>query len=246
VAQEYLESHEDSHRDLLRRAAKHGAKAGVRVEMLLQAARGVASGILGVAEARPDTGLMLLGWRGPMTLARVRTSIDKAVVQRASCDMAVLRDRGLDQAKRVLIPAGGGPHARLGIELAHRLVTSEEGRLTVLRVLLGKEEPDLRQEEELLHKLVEEVLGEADERVQVKTVRASSVVGGIVAEAQEGEYDLVVIGASEEWFMRNWLFGSIPDVVAERPPCSVLLVRKHEPSAVSWLRRKVKHVTERF
>ncbi len=247
AAQEYLESQEDSHRDLLRRAAKHGAKAGVRVEMLLQAARGAASGILGVAEARPDTGLILLGWRGPMTLARVRTSIDKAVVQRASCDVAVLRDRGLDQAKRVLIPAGGGPHARLGIELAHRLVTSEAGQLTVLRVLLqGREEPDLEQEEELLHKLAEEILGEANERVQVKTVRAVSVVGGIVTEAQEGEYDLVVIGASEEWFMRNWLFGSIPDVVAERARCSVLMVRKHEPSAVSWLRRKLKHISGRF
>ncbi len=159
--------------------------------------------------------------------------------------MAVLRDRGLDQVKRVLIPAGGGPHARLGIELAHRLVTSEAGQLTVLRVLLGKEDPDLEQED-LLHKLVEEVLGEANERVQVKTVRANSVVGGIATEADEGDYDLVVIGASEEWFMRNWLFGSIPDVVAERVPCSVLLVRKREPSAVSWLRRKLKRISGRF
>jgi len=181
-----------------------------------------------------------------MTLARVRTSINKAVVQRASCDVAVLRDRGLGQVKRVLIPAGGGPHARLGIELAHRLVTSETGQLTVLRVLLGKEEPDLKQQEELLHKLVEEVLGEVDERVQVKIIRANSVVGGIVTEAQEGEYDLVVIGASEEWFMRNWLFGSIPDVVAERAPCSVLMVRKHEPSAVSWLRRNLKRLGGRL
>jgi nucleotide-binding universal stress UspA family protein len=82
-------------------------------------------------------------------------------------------------------------------------------------------------------------LGEADEWVQVKTIRANSVVGRIVTEAQEGEYDLVVIGASEEWFMRNWLFGSIPDMVAERAPCSVLMVRKHEPSAVSWLRRRL-------
>jgi nucleotide-binding universal stress UspA family protein len=89
-------------------------------------------------------------------------------------------------------------------------------------------------------------LGEADERVQVKTVRAVSVVGGIVAEARKGDYDLVVIGASEEWFMRNWLFGSIPDVVAERAPCSVLMVRKHEPLAVSWLRRRLKRLSERF
>lgn len=55
-------------------------------------------------------------------------------------------------------------------------------------------------------------------------------------------YDLVVIGASEEWFLRNWLFGSIPDAVAERAPCSVLLVGKHEPALLSWFRQTAKRV----
>jgi hypothetical protein len=53
---------------------------------------------------------------------------------------------------------------------------------------------------------------------------------------------LLIIGASEEWFLRNWLFGSIPDVVAEQASCSVLLVRKHEPAIVSRLRRVTKKV----
>jgi len=67
------------------------------------------------------------------------------------------------------------------------------------------------------------------------------VVAGILDVAAQG-YDLLIIGASEEWFLRNWLFGSIPDVIAERAPCSVLLVRKHEPAAVSRLRRITKRV----
>ncbi|UCC65111.1 MAG: universal stress protein [Anaerolineae bacterium] len=53
---------------------------------------------------------------------------------------------------------------------------------------------------------------------------------------------MIVLGASEEWFLRDLLSGSIPDVVAERAPCSVLLVRKHEPASVSWVRRMARQV----
>jgi len=64
-------------------------------------------------------------------------------------------------------------------------------------------------------------------------------------EAKEG-YDLLIIGASEQWFLRNWLFGAIPDRVAEQAPCSVLLVKKHELSSVSWLRRTAKRLLNSF
>jgi len=36
-----------------------------------------------------------------------------------------------------------------------------------------------------------------------------------------------VIGASREWGIRNVLFGTIPDVIADRSPCSVLMVRRY-------------------
>jgi nucleotide-binding universal stress UspA family protein len=238
IAQEYVESCEDGHRDALRRAAKHGAVAGVRVKMLLQAAHGIASGILAVAEARPRTRLILLGWRGPMTLERVRASIDKAVVQGAPCDVAVLRDRGLKEIRRILIPAGGGPHARLGLRLAHDLAVGEEAEMVVLRVVLNAGEVDLEAEQHALEHLIRGELGEKDGRVKTRlVVGASSVVAGILAETRRQEYDLLIIGASEEWFLKNWLFGAIPDVVADQAPCSVLLVRKYEPTALSWLRR---------
>lgn len=243
VAQEYVESREDEHRDVLRRAAKRGAVAGVRVKMLLRAAYGIASGILAVAEARSQTRLILLGWRGPMTLARVRTSVDKAVVQEAPCDVAVLRDRGLREIRRILVPVGGGPHARLGLRLAHDLAVGEDAEVVVLRVIPGVGEVDLGAEQQALEHLIRGELGEGDGRVKARLIRASSIVAGILAETRRQEYDLLVIGASEEWFLKNWLFGAIPDVVADRAPCSVLLVRKHEPSGVSWLRRMLKRLT---
>jgi nucleotide-binding universal stress UspA family protein len=40
-------------------------------------------------------------------------------------------------------------------------------------------------------------------------------------------YDLIIIGASHEWRIRNFLFGSIPDIVADHAQCSVLMVRRY-------------------
>jgi amino acid transporter/nucleotide-binding universal stress UspA family protein len=245
TAQEYLSSRENaSHRDLLRRAAKHGSAAGIRVKMLLQAAYEIASGIVGVAESRPDTRLILLGWRGPLTLGRIRTSIDKTVVRTAHCDVAVLLNRQLKEVRRVLVPAGGGPHARLGLRLAHDLAEGEAARLVVLRVARQTEDVDMAAEEAAVQKLIRDELEDANSRVSARVVQSPSVVEAILSEAGQG-YDLLVIGASEEWFLRNWLFGTVPDVVAERAACSVLLVRKSEPSVVSWLRRMVRRFRRR-
>lgn len=67
---------------------------------------------------------------------------------------------------------------------------------------------------------------------------------GILAEAAQpgdrGGFDLIIIEASEEWLLKNLLFGSIPDWVADEANCSVLMVRKYEPAPVSWLRRMIK------
>ena len=43
----------------------------------------------------------------------------------------------------------------------------------------------------------------------------------------ERSYDLIIIGAAHEWRIRNVLFGSIPDIVADYAKCSVLMVRRY-------------------
>jgi amino acid transporter/nucleotide-binding universal stress UspA family protein len=235
AAQEYLQIHDD-HRDLLRRAAKHGAVAGVRVQMLLRAAHGVASGIVAVAENRPATRLILIGWHGPLTLSRIRTSVMEEVVRTAPCDVAVFLDRHPGDLKRITVPIGGGPHARLGLRLAYDLAVSEGAQLNVLRVVPSTEETDLQCEEVALQRLMEAELGTCGGCLSACVVPAQSIVEAIIQHAHR-DCDLVVIGASEEWFFQHWLFGAIPDQVAARVPCSVLLVRRREPAPVSWLRR---------
>jgi nucleotide-binding universal stress UspA family protein len=41
-------------------------------------------------------------------------------------------------------------------------------------------------------------------------------------------YDLIIIGASNEWAVPQWLFGTLPDKVANHASASVLMVRSKD------------------
>jgi nucleotide-binding universal stress UspA family protein len=88
-----------------------------------------------------------------------------------------------------------------------------------------------------LKRVVANVLGEKTSKVSSRTVVADNVIKAILSTAREGEYDLLVIGASEEWQIKSLLVGSLPDAIADQSPCSVLLVRRHESVRVSTTRR---------
>jgi nucleotide-binding universal stress UspA family protein len=245
MAQEVLDRQENGRKALLKRVADYAHEQGIPVRTLLRATRGISAGILGVIEARGSVGLTLMGWRGQLSTQRVTGSVVKGVVRGAQCDVAVLRNRGVEKIKRVLVPVGGGPHARLALRLGWDIARAEGGSLTALRILPEAGEVDLEVEMDVLRQLVEDELGEIPQEVAFSLKRYDSVVEGILAEAsgqteEQASHDLIAIGASEEWFLRSLLFGSIPDQVTDGVNCSVLMVRKYEPAPVSWLRRMIK------
>lgn len=245
LAQDMLDRQENGRKALMKRVADYSHEQGVPVRTLLRASRGISSGILGVAEARGGVGLILMGWRGQLSTRRVSGSVVKDVVHGAPCDVAVLRDRGLMEEKldNILVPVGGGPHARLALRLAWDIIKATEGTLTLTRIFPEPEDV-CEMEMDVLQQLVEDELGSVPEEIIFRLKCKESVVDGILEEAAEAEedYDMIVIGASEEWFVRDLLFGSIPDRVADSVSSSVLMVRKYEPAPVSWVRRTMKQV----
>ena len=62
---------------------------------------------------------------------------------------------------------------------------------------------------------------------------ANSATSGVDAAVPASDSDLVIIGASHEWTVRQVLFGSIPDIVADQADCSVLMVRRYMPNTLS-------------
>ena len=68
----------------------------------------------------------------------------------------------------------------------------------------------------------------------------------IQAETSRQAYDLIVIGASEEWALNTRLFGSVTDWVAEKVLCSVLVMRRYEPVTLAWIQRQVKMMEKEY
>jgi amino acid transporter/nucleotide-binding universal stress UspA family protein len=221
----------------LSEAISRFTQKGVPIHTIHRAVRSLDSGAIAYIEAHPNVALILIGWRGSLSSSHIYGSPTKNILVNAPCDVAILLSREFSQVKRVLIPIGGGPHARLGLLLASHIAQGEAAELTALRVLHPRAELDMEVEIDGLKRVVANVLGEKTSKVSSRTVVAENVIKAILTTAREGEYDLLVIGASEEWQIKSLLVGSLPDAIADQSPCSVLLVRRHESVRVSTTRR---------
>jgi amino acid transporter/nucleotide-binding universal stress UspA family protein len=170
--------------------------------------------------------LLIMGWKGRFSGGRIAQSPLQGIMSDVEVDLAVLRPRGLGVLQSILLPWGGGPHAQLGLEIAIRIADSTGARVDLLRVTREEVDPDKEAEE--LRASIHPIAGDTD-RIRVRVRHGESVMDGIDAVLSEESYDLVIVGASRESRLRQVLFGSIPDRVADLAECSVLLVRHALP-----------------
>ncbi len=206
-------------------------------EIVIEPAHDVAVGLVEeTLDHKAD--LLVLGWHGGFSLGRIADSPVRRVVGRLPADFAVLRDRGLGDLRRILLPWGGGPHARLGLEVALRIAGATGAKIDLLRAVRGS--VDAEREAASVREDIEPMVGEVNSQVEVLVKPSEDVVETIVQTSEEQDYDLLIIGASGESGLRTVLFGTIPDIVADRAPCSVLLVRRYVPE--HWAYR----TSERF
>ena len=209
----------------------------------------IAQGILDELGQYNNVRMVLAGWPNPLNTPAPADNPIKLVLQRAHTNVVVLLDRGLRDVRRILVPVGGGLHSRLAIRLAYEVALVEDARITVLRVLPEDASPDEEEIEDktlLMGETVEDVLGDIPAIFDFGVVQAPTIPAGVLAEAAAQPYDLIVMGASEEWALESEFFGWVDDWVADQAPCSVLLCRRYEPVAVSWLRRQAKIVGREY
>jgi amino acid transporter/nucleotide-binding universal stress UspA family protein len=219
---------------LLDVASRHAAELGVRALASAIIAHNIPSAILSVAEMEsPD--LILMGWKGDVRIPRFRGTNVSGVLKIAKSNVLVLKDRGLQDIKRILVPISGGPHALLGLKLAHELAQEWGASLTAIKIQIGKGITDARSEYEkqsiaLFQSQAEEfgkdLLVRTGVPAEVQVLMGTEISQTIVDASQE--HDLIVIGASNEWGLRQRLFGSIPDQVADKAEVSVLMVRSEQ------------------
>jgi len=188
-----------------------------------------AADICRIAEAK-HADFLLLGWRKPLISRSALSGTVSQVMHKAPADVGVLVDRGLKQIRRVLVPFIGGGHDRAALRLAHRLMHQSGASVTLLHVTApGKDGGSGAKA-----RLMEEVFQEpgAEGRVTFKVTEHDVPSEAAIAEAAQGGYDLVVVGAAAEWGLAERLFGMHSERMIQACPISLLVVHERGAAAV--------------
>lgn len=180
------------------------------------------SGIrLGVEDASAD--LMLLNWRVSRSAASGRTL--ERLTGDPPCDVAAVKAGRAEEIRKVLVPARGGPHARLALRVAEAVARQKGAVLTLLHVSLpGWSEQRHAVEREFFSAVRGSVRYEKVEELQIE---ADSVTAALVD--QGAAYDMVVMGAAARDERSSYLFGAIPEIVASRLNATVVVAKTKEP-----------------
>ena len=231
--------------DILQDTAPIAQSKNVPIYTKYKIAPNVETGILNELKSHNPVQMVLIGWPSSEEKLFFPKNIIKEVLLMAHENVGVLRDRGLNGLRNILVPFGHGPNARLAINLASKLAFHSDIKVTALRII----PPDLdkeAQEDQLmqLQEIIDEELGCMPDYLNTRIRSAQNIVEGVVEETEEHAYDLLIIGASEEVYSPQYVFGKMNDVLVEEITCSMLVVRHYLAEPALWLRQQIKQIEE--
>ncbi len=214
----------DEKREILDRAMSLAEDADVPVSGTIRISHHAASAILNTI-TQYDSDAVIVGWKGRRTQRRdavLGSNVDR-IVKEADCDVYVEKF-GLEMDGRVdsiLLPTAGGPHAALAVETAAAIARSTRATLYPVYVLGTTPTREEREQGESLLATVSETVD--DVPIETRLLENDDVVEALVDES--ANHDLTIIGATREGVFQKFLFGTIPETVAERAATSVIMTK---------------------
>ena len=192
--------------------------------------RNVARGIISTA-AEQKTDLLIMGWRGYRHRGFALGSTVDPALQRATCNIVVLKNYHQQKYMRVLVPFAGGPNSAFALEVASILVEQKGGRVTIFHV--SPQSKPTQNIEAFLEKTVPS-LGVNSSLFETKYAISRNLLKTLLKEAEH--YDLVVIGASREQLFHQAVMGTLPEKFARHYKKPLAMVKASSPLK-SFLRR---------
>ena len=182
---------------------------GTTIHPIVRIGRHAAEGIVEAA-AEQEADLLIFGWGGKTPSVRdgkvdaranghrgdgyvpvISPTIDE-VVRESPADIAVVKQRGSSELKRILVPVRGGPHAELALRFADALARRHDGEIFVLHLVPPGITLAVRAQAE--RALTAFVKQHVSAKVEARVREAANVRNAILREATL--VDLVVMGAS--------------------------------------------------
>jgi len=207
------------------------APEGVTIHPIVRIGRRAAEGVVEAA-TEMESDLIVFGWGGkpparPGAPASVFSPTIDEVVRDAPCDIAVVKQRGPAEIKRVLVPIRGGPHAVLALRFADALARRNHGKVVALHLIPQNTSEGIRaQAQRALSHFIRQ---HADGQVEQQVREAGNVRNAILRESENA--DVVVMGASAAPATgggETYLFGALPEAVTARSTKTVIVVKTRE------------------
>ena len=205
-------------------AVEQAEDAGVEAESQMRYARDTATGIVGAVDAY-GADAMLVGWRGrPRRRDIILGSFLDRVLGEAPCDVFVKRIRTPSRdIGSVLVPVAGGPHCELAAELTCVIASQHDAEVCLLHVQ-NPDEDDSQEDASDIFQNYESIFADTDIRVESTVVRSEHVAGAVTDETTK--YDLTILGATRDPFLKRKLIGSVAEGVGRAADGSVIVTRR--------------------
>jgi nucleotide-binding universal stress UspA family protein len=204
------------------------APHGTAIHPIVRIGRHAAEGIIEAA-AEQEADLIIFGWGGKAIGGRdgspavFSPTIDE-VVRDAPADIAVVKQRGSKEIRRIIVPVRGGPHAELAVRYADAIARRHDAQVSVLHFVPPGITLAVRAQAE--HALAQFLRQHLRGRGEGVVREAANVRNAILREAEKS--DLVVMGASAQPAGANgesYLFGALPEAIAARAKPTVVVVK---------------------
>ncbi len=171
------------------------------------------------------------------------------LVEHASGCVLIARTPPRDRQPRILVPLDGSDGSQEALDMLASFFDLESADITLLHVLetlwlpldendenAENDEPVERADRAQLQLRLEgeALLAQARAKILAQhsgvttLIREGIPANEILSAADQGDYDLIVVGASEASDMKHRVLGSVSSKVVWNAPCSVLLVRVPE------------------
>ncbi len=219
---------------LLKQAVQYGNSVQIPTRSAIRIAHRVYDGILRTAEEEKAS-LILMGWKGYTTTKdRIIGEVTDKVVNHAPCDLITVKLVGDLSLDKILVPTAGGFHAQLAAKLVAIYQAEYGSDVTSCYVVpRGASQEERDQAREWIEKTIQET--ELDSSAKRTIIEAGKVASGLARAA--GEYDLIVLGASEEGLFSNVIFGEIAEKVARYSRAPVMIAKRYEGKVKSIVKK---------
>ena len=221
-------------RHLMHRLERQGRKAKIPLHTRICVATDTVEAILSTI-TQEHINLVVMGWKGKTHSSdRIFGSVVDPLIEKAPCELLLVKlghnsnslPYNQDKLGKWLIPTAGGTNVQRAMKflpaLANLYSRSLAPRISLCQVYSPyKYPPNISR----LNKIAKLIGDKTNLPVVALPIADSSAPEAIARLVKKEKHDLVILGASKEGLLKHALYGNIPEAIAHKVDCTVVIVR---------------------